>query len=98
MSSRRQSTKSTSPRRSQQRPGRHPKTDGATPRAAAAAPRLAAVYLAARTRLDHPPCLLIGRQPPVWRELIDQVCPILTHATHQPIPPPPGLLPPRLDP
>src|SRR5262249_39124285 len=92
MSSRRQSTKSTSPRRSQQRPGRHPKTDGATPRAAAAAPRLAAVYLAARTRLDHPPCLLLGRQPPVWGELIDQVWQMLTQASEQVIRAHAGLL------
>src|SRR6516225_100876 len=36
-----------------------------------------------RTRLDHPRRLLVGRQAPVWGELINQVWQMLTKASQQ---------------
>ena len=40
----------------------------------------------------HPRCFLLGRQPPVWRELIDQVWQMLTQASEQIIHAQAGLL------
>src|SRR6516165_10535237 len=47
--------------------------------------------------LYHPPRLLVGRQAPVWRELIDQVRQMLTKASQQLVHAQAGLLAQRIE-